>query len=201
MANKRTKDDLFAAQGLIATGSEANKPYQKDGRMLVRTSPPGGKATYRVLADATGKLTAAGRHWEDEYGEPLLTAGVKGQTFDDNQAVIQRQSSEYIKLRNGKEMVVRSWNGNQYRYSALGRKYFSRRKSEWLIEIPVRIKGSRSGAERGRTRARDSEYERAAFMPVSHFNVGQVFANASLSPAQLEKRIKEIGTIHHMLQI
>ena len=97
MVNKKTKDDLFAAQGLLATGSEANRPYQKDGRMLVRTSPPGGKATYRVLADATGKLTAAGRHWEDEFGdgEPLLTTGVKGQTFNEQQPVTQRGASEY----------------------------------------------------------------------------------------------------------
>jgi hypothetical protein len=194
MVNKKTKDDLFAAQGLLATGSDANRPYQKDGRLLVRTSPPGGKATYRVLADATGKLTAAGRHWEDEYGdgEPLLTVGIKGQTFNEQQPVTQRGASEFIKLRSGREVIVRSWNGLKYIYTALGRKYFQKQRKEYVIEVPVIIRGMRTAQERGRARARDGGYQRKAFMPVSHFGVSQIFANASLSPAQLEKRIKDL---------
>ena len=76
--NQKTKDDLFLAVGL------GNEPYQKDGRVLVRTNAPYYRqATYRVLVDATGRKTAAGNHYEDEYGKNLLTQGVKGQTFDD----------------------------------------------------------------------------------------------------------------------
>ena len=108
--NQKTKDDLFLAHGL------GNAPYQKDGRVLIRTNAPFYRqATYRVLADAAGKKTAAGRHYEDEYGVTLLTQGVKGQTFDDKQPVIKRGASEYIKLRNDREVVVRTWDGAKYK--------------------------------------------------------------------------------------
>ena len=94
--NQMTKDDLFLAVGL------GNEPYTNNGRLLVRKNAPYYRqATYRVLVDSTGKKTAAGNHYEDEYGKILLTDGVRGQTFGDKQPVIKRGSSEYIKLRNG----------------------------------------------------------------------------------------------------
>ena len=59
-----------------------------------------------------------------------------------------------------------------------------------IIEILMNIIGYRSASEQGRPRTRDGTYTRKAYMPVSHFNVGAIFANSSLSPAQPEKRIK-----------
>ena len=108
-----------------------NTPYQKDGRVLVRTNAPYYRqATYRVLADATGKKTAAGNYYEDEFGKTLLTQGVKGNTFNDKQPVVKRGASEYIKLRNDKEVVVRSWDGTKYKYTATGKDTLpSRRRS------------------------------------------------------------------------
>ena len=115
--NQKTRGDLFLAVGL------GNEPYQKDGRLLVRKNAPYYRqATYRVLVDATGKTTAAGNHYEDGYGKTLLTDGVRGQTFNDNQPVIKRGASEIIKLRNGSEVVVRSWTGTKYIYTATGKR-------------------------------------------------------------------------------
>ena len=57
--------------------------------------------------------------------------------------------------------------------------------------MPVNIIGHRSASEQGRSRTRDSTYTRKAYMPVSHFGVAAIFANSSLSEAQLEKRIKD----------
>ena len=113
--SQKAKDDLFIAQGLGA------KPYQKDGRILVRTNAPYYKtATYRVLVDATGSTTAAGKHWEDTTGETVMTEGMKGQTFDHRQPTVKRGASETITLRNGQQAVVRSWDGSKYRYTATG---------------------------------------------------------------------------------
>ena len=65
--NQKTKDDLFMAQGL------GNEPYQKDGRVLIRTNAPYYKTgTYRLLVNASGVRTYAGRYYEDEFGQHLL---------------------------------------------------------------------------------------------------------------------------------
>ena len=136
--NQKTKDDLFMARGL------GNEPYAKNGRILVRTNAPYyNTATYRLLVDATGRKTAAGEYYEDEFNQNLLTEGVRGQSFDDKQAVIKRGASEYIKLRNGTEVIVRSWNGSKYKYTQTGKRYFAKQKKEYVIEIPVHIIGHR----------------------------------------------------------
>ena len=92
-----------------------NEPYQKEGWVLIRTNAPYYKqATYRLLVNASGATTPAGKHYEDEVGQCLLTEGVRGgETFNDKQAVNKRGSNEYIKLRNDTEAVVRSWDGTK----------------------------------------------------------------------------------------
>ena len=184
--NQKTKDDLFMARGL------GNEPYQKDSRVLIRTNAPYYKtATYRLLVNASGAKTPAGEYYEDELNQNLLTDGVKGQTFNDKQAVIKRGASEYIKLRNGTEVIVRTWNGSKYQYTQTGKRYFAKQKTEYVIEIPVNIIGHRSANEQGRARTRDSSYTRNAYMPVSHFGVAAIFANASLTSTQRVKRLKD----------
>ena len=93
--NQKIKNDLMA-RGL------GNEPYQKDSRVLIRTNAPYYKtATYRLLVNASGNKTPAGEYHEDEFGQKMLTEGVKGQTFNDQQGVTKRGASEYIVLRNG----------------------------------------------------------------------------------------------------
>jgi hypothetical protein len=99
------QDALSAGRG------HGNAPYQKAGRLLVRTNAPSdNQLQYRVLANADGELTSAGRAWQDMVGPdaPLLTTGTRGQTFQSDQPTEQRGESEYIKLRNGKEAIVRT---------------------------------------------------------------------------------------------
>ena len=52
------------------------------------------------------RKTAAGDYYEDRFNQNLLTDGVRGQSFDDKQAVIKRGASEYIKLRNGPRLCA-----------------------------------------------------------------------------------------------
>ena len=75
--------------------------------------------------NASGNKTPAGEYYEEEFNQKLLTEGVKGQTFNDKQAVIKRGASEYIVLRNGTEVIVRSWNGAKYKYTQTGKRYFA----------------------------------------------------------------------------
>jgi hypothetical protein len=121
--NQKIKDDLFMARGL------GDEPYQKDSRVLIRTNAPYYKtATYRLLVNASGKKHPHGEYYEDEFNQKLLTEGVKGQTFNDKQGVTKRGASEYIVLRNGKEVVVRTWQGTKYTYTAIGKRYFTKQK-------------------------------------------------------------------------
>ena len=65
--NQKTKDDLFMARGL------GNQPYSKNGRILLRTNAPYyNTATYRLLVDATGKKTAAGEYYEEEFNQNFI---------------------------------------------------------------------------------------------------------------------------------
>ena len=79
---ERMQNDLWFARAF------GNKPYQKDGRILVRT--------------------------DDE---------IKGKTFSPDQKLIKKNATEYIKLRNGTNAVVRTWDGskNKYKYTAIGK--------------------------------------------------------------------------------
>ena len=182
---QKAKTELLQARQLNI------EPYQKDGRVLVRTSRVA--ATYRVLVDATGSVTAAGKHWEDASGEPLLSKTRLGQTFAPTQETVKRGASDTIALRNGQQVVVRTWDASgKYKYTATGKRYYAKRKSEYIVEVPVLILGRRSAQEQGRaSRERESKYTRYAYMPVSQFGVSAIFANSSQTPAQLEKRIKD----------
>ena len=167
---RKMKEALSAGRG------HGNAPYQKAGRLLVRTNAPSeSKARYRVLAQADGELTSAGRAWQDMVGPdaPLLTTGTRGQTFQSDQPTEQRGASEYIKLRNGKEAIVRTWTGSNFVYTQMGRAYFAKKPSKYIVEVPVKIVGRRSANEAGRgNRGRAGDYTREAYMPVSVFGIG-----------------------------
>ena len=126
--NLKAKGDLFMAREL------GNEPYQKDGRVLIQTNALYYKtATNRLFVNASGGKTTAGACYEDEFGPNLLTEGVRGQTFNDEQAVTKRGSSEYIVLRNGKEVDVRTWYGSKYKYTVLGKRFFAKQKKRNIL--------------------------------------------------------------------
>ena len=186
VTQKKLKDALSAGR------DHGNAPYQKAGRLLVRTNAPAeSKLQYRVLAQADGELTPAGRTWQDMVGpdQPLLTTGTRGQTFQPDQPTQKRGASEYITLRSGKEAIVRTWDGQKFLYTQMGQAYFAKRPSKHIVEVPVTIRGRRSAneAERG-NRGRAGDYTREAYMPVSHFGIGEIFQKASA--ANLEAKIK-----------
>ena len=84
---------------------------------------------------------------------------------------------------------MRTWDGSKFLYTQMGRAYFAKRPSKYIVEVPVTIRGRRSANEAGRgNRGRAGDYTREAMMPVSHFGIGEVIQKASAS--NLEARIK-----------
>ena len=84
---------------------------------------------------------------------------------------------------------MRTWDGSKFLYTQMGRAYFAKRPSKYIVEVPGTIRGRRSANEAGRgNRGRAGDYTREAYMPVSHFGIGDVIQKASA--ANLEARIK-----------
>ena len=54
-------------------------------------------------------------------------------------------NSEFIKMRNGEERAVRRYSpvDNEMKLSALGKSVYSRLKRNYVVQIPVLVKGRR----------------------------------------------------------
>ena len=120
---------------LIAGGSRATKSKSSDGLML---KGPG--KSFVTLMTPAGVVTKAGRVYEDRVGERLPAGG-----YDVDQAPRRVGNVEYIKTRGGKDRVVRRWDpsSDKFVYTALGRTFYSKRQSEYVVQIPITIRGKR----------------------------------------------------------
>ena len=114
-------------------------------------------ANHRVLVGTGGAVTAAGRLYEELSGETLETW-----SYDTNQTPIRIGNAERIKLRGGREKLVRSWDATaddgrgEYRYTALGKRFFSRERQEYIVRVPASFTG---------TRANGTAYHREGLWP------------------------------------
>ena len=164
----RTKIDT-----LIAGGSKAVRSTTSDSMIL---KGPGGRFT--MLTTPAGELTRAGRVYQDRVGEPLPSGG-----YDVNQTPRRVGNVEFIKTRGGKDRAVRRWDpgSDKFVYTALGRGFYSRRRSEYVVQVPVNIRGKR---ENGTT------YDNKGWMPISELGLGNIKLPQNLTEAQRDERIK-----------
>jgi hypothetical protein len=97
--------------------------------------------SHRVLVDSGGRLTAHGAAYEAHSGEALPTGG-----FDNTQTPPSRNGNvETIKMRGGKESVVRRFDPatGGFTYTRLGRTFYSQRRTEYVVRVPVKYAGTR----------------------------------------------------------
>ena len=107
-----------------------------------------------MLVGADGRLTANGKiytelnpNWERPRG-----------FFDPNQQVVRRGPSDMIQTDRG-ERAVRTYDvGGNARVTKLGREFFRNKRTEYVVKVPVIIKGKRENG---------STYERYAFLPTN----------------------------------
>ena len=108
---------------------DANDALQmRIGRRIVRLSAP------------SGELTAAGHEYEARTGETLPASGFQ------NQKAVRKGNTETVKLRDGRRGITRKWNaaGNRWDFTKLGTRYYKRLRRNWVVQVPVTIKGVRT---------------------------------------------------------
>ena len=93
-----------------------------------------------MLLNKQGEATTYGKYW---YGEVKKETEMLKEGFDPNTKIIRRNNtnSDYIKLNNGQEAVVRTWRTVKggYHYTELGKKFFAKRPRRYILSIPTLI--------------------------------------------------------------
>ena len=137
-------------------------------RLILRN----GKA-FRTLVNEKGVKTKSGAEYERQTATALPVGG-----FDSTQQPRRNGDVEYIRVKGGHEKVVLKYDQttNAWKYTALGKKFFSLRRIEFIVKIPAMFDG---------TRANGQPYSRPGLFPVSN-----VTLDAHLSGAQRDARIK-----------
>ena len=66
------------------------------------------------------------------------------------QAARREGNTETIALRNGKRAVTRRWDpaSNEFKFTAIGKKYYSTLRRNYVVDVPIIIKGKRKNGTR-----------------------------------------------------
>jgi len=119
---------------LIAAGVTPGKLKGSEGISLVQ-----GKRKVRLVGD-DGTVTKQGRYWEQRTGEQLPAGGFM------QQAAVREGNVEFIRLRDGSKGVTRKWDEatGQYSYTRLGTRYYTQLRRNYVVSVPVVVKGTRA---------------------------------------------------------
>ena len=139
-----------------------------------------GPGAYALLSRADGQLTRAGQHYYSHLG-----LRPPSKDFDYNQPLIREGPNDYILLRNGQKKLVRSLQGGEHRLTKLGKGFFRDKYYEYLVHVPVIIRGRRrSGRNAG------AGYERRDWLPVNELG-GATRHPAHLTEEQVAQRVRQ----------
>ena len=164
-------DTIKAKLKLAVEAQRQPKQGKKSGDYILRFGGGG----YKVLLK-DGVLTEAG-----EYAKGLgLDLPEEG--YDLNEVPTRKGRTDYLTVKN-KLSALRTLDPitGDYKYTALGRKYYRSQKKEYVVSIPVTVRGKRLNG---------SEYIIRGFMPATALGVPKIMQNASLTQRQRVSKIK-----------
>ena len=162
-----TKDAMRTAM------AEDNLPKRgRSNQITLRLKRNPGRSSYVLLARGDGTLTKAGEFY---YGENPSQPKPTSQ-FDYNTPLMKRGANDYIRTRDGRDALVRSLKADgSVSLTRLGRSYFKRKQTEYVVQVPVVVSG---------TNKRGKLVNRPTFLPTDLLGVGQILASDALSEAQ-----------------
>ncbi len=154
--------ELAFGKGLRAKRSPSDATILRDGRQ------------HRTLVDTSGRLTTHGAAYEALSGAPLPVGG-----YDSSQTPTRVGDVETIRLRGGGAAVVRRFDpaSGDFKYTRLGRGFYSQFRTEYVLKIPARFDGTRPNGQ---------PYSRDGYWPVSD----PVSLPQGLTPAQRDARLR-----------
>ena len=135
-------------------------------------------SSYVVIADQFANLTKAGQYYIDKSKSALPDAS----GFDRNQPLIHRGPSDYVRVANGKEQKVRTLGADgKSNLTALGKRFFKDKFTEYVVHVPVQISGKR---------ANSNNYSRKSTLPVDQLGIGMIMIASSLSDSEKLREVK-----------
>ena len=142
-----------------------------------RTILPSGGRKYVVLADAAGRLSPAGEWYYATTGAQRPRAA-----FSQDQELIRRGGNDYIRTRDQREALVRSLRADgSTRLTQLGRAFFRNRFREYVVHVPVIIRGRHRNGR---------DYNRQDWLPVHHLGISGIMESEELSEEQAHARVR-----------
>ena len=167
LKTKQSIDNMLAAN--------ARPQSTKSGSVILKT---GNKR--HTLLNSQGERTALGSYYEQKSSDELPAGG-----FDPTQAPFREGNTEFIKMRSGVERAVRRYDpaDNEYKFTKLGKSFYARLKRNYVVQIPVKVKGKRKDG---------SYYNIKSTLPISKMGVDRIEMPLNLTAAQRTARIKEI---------
>ena len=129
---------------------------------------------FRQLVTSAGKVTEAGRLFENESGTALDT-----NSYAVGQTPSREGNAEFISMRRGQDRIVRRWDAamSKWVYTALGKKFFAQRRVQYVVKVPATFEGKR---------ANGAPYRRAGYFPLNE----NIAVPMAYSQAQRDRKIK-----------
>ena len=171
-----TKEMNAAKRGQIDEAIRIGATPRRTSGQNVILNVPG--ARYRTLVSAAGKVTAAGAHYYDGTGqEPERLE------FDYGTTPYRRRKRELIKMSNGKEATVRSWDNacRKWKFTKTGRAVYKDYVDRYLIKFPAIVHLHRKNG---------SWYTREDSLPSSATPLGEISVPTTLTEAQQLARLR-----------
>ena len=147
--------------------ADVNPHNTKSGSVLLKS---GNKR--HILVNTTGERTALGEYYEQKSSNELPVGG-----FDPTQSSYREGNTEYIKMRSGEERAVRRYDpaDKEYKFTKLGKSFYARLKRNYVVQIPVKVKGKRKDG---------SYYNIKSTLPISKMGVDRIEMPLNLTAEQ-----------------
>ena len=168
-----SKKSKASIDSMLTSSVEARNT--RSGAVILKTG-----ARYHTLLSTTGEKTTLGEYYESKTGQELPVGG-----FAPRQSPYREGDTEYIKMRNGEHKVTRRYSivDKDFKFTNLGKSFYSKIKRSYVVQLPVTVKGKRKNG---------TYYNIKSTLPIAKLGMDRIEMPLSLTAAQRTAKIKDI---------